>query len=214
LLLLFDFQGAVWKMPASIAERLWTLLEKPARLTIQVVETLPRDHTPREENWRKPEARPVHVHEGEQIVFAELRSLLRLVQTGELRVTDKSKRPTEDAVRLDSARILNHLESGGKVEDALMFLESHCVPPIPETVQTMLSDLARKGSVMRTVEEALLVEVADEPTAALIAHDSQAGKYCWLAGGRRLAVPRRNSRAFRSALKKLGFIIPDGHFPS
>jgi hypothetical protein len=124
--------------------------------------------------------------------------------------TEKSEHLWE----LDAARILNHLESGGKVEDALQFLETNCVPPIPETVQTMLADLTRRGTVVQAVEEALLIEVADEATAALIAHDSQAGKHCWLAGNRRLAVPRRNSRAFRSAIKKLGFIIPDGQFPS
>jgi len=499
LFLLLDYQGGVWQMPHSIAERLGVLVEKPAPVTIQVVETLPTNYTPPEERWRKPAARPIQIHEGERIVFAELRCVMKLVQAGKLKVTDKGGRPTEGAVNvisdvlvvpdflvdeppeaddytepggairahawgvlvqqcgwarakggrlaltlegqallasldesrfsagvqaflrdnafdelnrinhirgqsgggkryltppadrrhaisksiarwpvnqwiafdeaarfllatghhlwvsnadytlyfgelqygslgdqggqinrqylraflfeslatlglidvayvyphdlwpelghswgiddlcfcssydgllymrlnalgayclgvrdayqpavppaprgwralpnreialvdgqrlspadrhllalfateksehlweLDAARILNHLESGGKVEDALQFLESNCAPPIPETVQTMLADLARRGTVVRAVEEALLIEVADEATAALIAHDSQAGKHCWLAGDRRLAVPRRNSRAFRSAIKKLGFIIPDGQFPT
>lgn len=499
LLLLLDHQGGMWEMPHSIAERLRVLLEKPAPVAIQTVETLPEEYTPPKDGWREPEVRPIHIHEGERIALPELRSVLKLVQAGKLRVTDKAVRPTEGAVQvisgvlvvpdflvdeppepgdytdpggairahawgvlvqqcgwarakggrlaltsegqallasmdeskfstgvqaflrddafdelnrinhirgqsgggkryltppadrrraiaksiaqwpvnqwiafdeavrfqratghhfwvsnadytlyfgelqygslgdqgghidrqylraflfeslatlglidvayvyphylwpelghswgidelgfcsrydgllymklnplgayclgvtdtyqpavpsetrswrvlpnreialvdgqrlspadrhllalfateksehlweLDAARILNHLESGGKVEDALQFLESNCAPPIPETVQTMLSDIARRGTVVKTVEEALLIEVADEATAALIANDSQAGKYCWLAGNRRLAVPRRNSRAFRSAIKKLGFIIPDGQFPS
>jgi hypothetical protein len=114
---------------------------------------------------------------------------------------------------LDRARILDHVESGGTVEDALRFLEEKCADPLPETVQVMLSDLARRVAAVRGVEEALLVELADEPTAALIAHDAQAGKHCWLAGGRRLAVPKRNRGAFRNAVKKLGFIIPDGQLP-
>jgi hypothetical protein len=500
LLLLLDYQDGEWKMPPSISERLRALLEKPALVAIQVVENLPTEYTPPQEHWRKPAVRPIHVHEGERIVFGELRSVLKLVQAGKLKVTDKGGRPTEDTVRLisevlvvpdflvdpppegtdrysehagairahawgvlvqqcdwakaksgrlaltsegqkllaslevsefaagveaflwddefdelnrinhirgqtgmgrryltapgerrseisesvaqwpvnqwvafdeavrfllatghrfevtnadhtlyfsefqygllggqgsqinrqylraflfeylatlglidiayvyphhlwpelghswgidemsfcsrydgllyvrlnalgaycldatdvyqpvvpaephgwrvlpnreivlvdgqqpspadrhmlalfatqksehlwelDPARILNHLESGGKVEDALQFLEGNCAPPLPETVRTMLSDLARRGTVVRGVEEALLIEVEDETTAALIAHDSQAGKYCWLAGDRRLAVPKRNSRAFRSAMKKLGFIIPDGQFPT
>jgi hypothetical protein len=500
LLLLLEYQGGEWKMPPSIGERVRGLLEKPAPAAIQVVGNLPKEYTPPQETWRKAAPRPIHVHEGERIVFPELRSVLKLVQAGKLKVTDKGGRPTEDTVRLisevlvvpdfvvdpppemtteytehagalrahawgvlvqqcewakaksgrlaltsdgqkllasmevsefaagveaflwddefdelnrinhirgqtgggkryltspadrrpeitesvaqwpvnqwiafdqaacfllatghrfevttadhtlyfgelqygllgghggqinrqylraflfeslatlglidiayvyphhlwpelgnswgidelsfcsrydgllyvrlnalgaycldatgvyqpavpaeprgwrvlpnreialidgqqvspadrhvlalfateksehlwelDPARILDHLESGGKVEDALQFLESNCAPPIPETVQTMLSDLARRGTVVRAVEEALLIEVADETTAALIAHDSQAGKYCRLAGGGRLAVPRRNSRAFRSAIKKLGFIIPDGRFPT
>ena len=62
--------------------------------------------------------------------------------------------------------------------------------------------------------EALLVEVADEATAALIAHDAQTGKHCRLSGGKHLAVPKRNYRAFRSAIKKMGFIIPDGQLPA
>jgi hypothetical protein len=500
LFLLLDYRGENWEMPPSISERLRALLEKPAPVAVQVVESLPTEYTPPQGTWRKPPPRPIHVHEGERIVLSELRSVLKLVQAGKLKVTDKVGRPTEDTVRLisealvvpdfvvepptemttkyeehggairahawgvlvqqcewakaksgrlaltsegqkllasmevsdfaagveaflwddefdelnrinhirgqtgggkryltppgerrseisesvaqwplnqwiafdeavrfllatghrfevtsadhtlyfgelqygflggqgsqinrqymraflfeslatlglidiayvyphhlwpelghswgidelsfcsrydgllyvrlnalgaycldatdvyqpavppeprgwrvlpnreialvdgqqlspadrhmlalfateksehlwelDPARILNYLESGGKAEDALQFLESNCAPPIPETVRTMLSDLARRGTVVQAVEEALLIEVADETTAALIAHDSQAGKYCWLAGDRRLAVPRRNSRAFRSAIKKLGFVIPDGQFPT
>jgi hypothetical protein len=68
--------------------------------------------------------------------------------------------------------------------------------------------------VVQAVEEALRIEVTDKATAALIAHDSQAGKHCRPAGDRRLAVPRRNSREFRSAMKGLGFVIPDGQFPT
>jgi hypothetical protein len=115
---------------------------------------------------------------------------------------------------LDPARILGHVESGGTVEDALRFLETKCADPLPETVQVMLSDLARGAAAVRGVEQALLVELADEATAALIAHDAQAGKLCWLAGGKRLAVPKRKCGAFRSAVKKLGFIIPDGQLPA
>jgi hypothetical protein len=154
-------------------------------------------------SWRILPNREIALVDGQRLSPAD-RHLLALF------ATEKSEHLWE----LDAARILNHLESGGKVEDALQFLETNCVPPIPETVQTMLADLTRRGTVVQAVEEALLIEVADEATAALIAHDSQAGKHCWLAGNRRLAVPRRNSRAFRSAIKKLGFIIPDGQFPS
>ncbi len=115
---------------------------------------------------------------------------------------------------LDPTRILTHLESGGSVEDALRFLESSSADPIPETVRVMLSDLAGRATAVRGVEEALLLEIADEATAALIAHDAQAGKHCRLAGGKHLAVPKQNFRAFRSAAKKLGLIIPDGQLPA
>ena len=102
LFLLLDYQYEMWNMPPSIAERLRALLEKPAKVTIEVVDTLPANYTPPEERWRKPEARPIHIHEGERIVFAELRSVLKLVQAGKVRVTDKGGRPTENAVQLIS----------------------------------------------------------------------------------------------------------------
>ncbi len=121
---------------------------------------------------------------------------------------------SEHIWELDPARILSHVQSGGKVEEALQFLESNCCDPLPETVRVMFSDLASRATAVRIVEEALLLELADETTAALIAHDTQAGKHCWLAAGKYLAVPKRNLRAFRSAIKKLGFIIPDGQLPA
>lgn len=115
---------------------------------------------------------------------------------------------------LDPARILSHMESGGKVEDALQFLESHCPDPIPETVQVMLSDLASRSNAVRGVQDALLVELADETSAALIAHDRQAGKLCRPAGGRYVVVPKQSCRAFRGAIKKLGYIITDDRWPA
>ena len=53
-----------------------------------------------------------------------------------------------------------------------------------------------------------------QPAYALIAHDTQAAKYCHLAGTKLLAVPKQNLRAFRSAIGKLGFVIPNGQLPS
>jgi antitoxin (DNA-binding transcriptional repressor) of toxin-antitoxin stability system len=75
-------------------------------------------------------------------------------------------------------------------------------------VDVFLRDMAEKVSAVKEGEEALLFTVKDEVTAALIASDSDARKYCFLAGSNKLAVPKKNQRAFRSALKKLGYVIP------
>lgn len=115
---------------------------------------------------------------------------------------------------LDGGRILNHLESGGSVEDVLHFLESNTSGPLPETVRTMLSDLSRGAAAIVGAEESLLIECADDHVAALIAHDTQAAKCCYLAGGKRLAIPKRKLRAFRTAIKRLGFIIPNDRIPN
>ena len=44
--------------------------------------------------------------------------------------------------------------------------------------------------------------------AALVAHDSKAGKLCLWSGERHVAVAKTNERAFRTAVKKLGYVLP------
>jgi len=71
-----------------------------------------------------------------------------------------------------------------------------------------LKDLEDKIGAVVGTEEALLVEMRDGTTAALVAHDPRAGKLCELAGDRFLAIRKKNERAFRSAVKKLGYVLP------
>jgi len=109
---------------------------------------------------------------------------------------------------LSAHQILTYFESGGSMEEITAFLKSNSSTGIPETVNVFLRDMAEKVSAVKEGEEALLFTVKDEVTAALIASDSDARKYCFLAGANRLAVPKKNQRAFRSVLKKLGYVIP------
>jgi hypothetical protein len=117
--------------------------------------------------------------------------------------------PKSDYVwELSTHQILTYFESGGSMEEIITFLRSNSSTGIPDTVDVFLRDVAEKVSSVMEGEEALLFTVRDEATAALIASDSDARKYCFLAGANRLAVPKKNQRAFRSALKKLGYVIP------
>lgn len=109
---------------------------------------------------------------------------------------------------LNTHQMLTFFESGGSMEEITTFLRSNSSTGIPDTVDVFLRDVAEKVSSVEEGEEALLFTVRDEATAALIAGDPDARKYCFLAGSDRLAVPKKNQRAFRSALKKLGYVIP------
>ncbi len=110
--------------------------------------------------------------------------------------------------RIDRRRILAHIESGGSMNDIRKELASVSDGGIPETVGTLLDETERKATALGSGRPCLLIEVADAPTAALIAHDPNAAKYCLPAGNRCLAVPARNERAFRTAVKKLGYVLP------
>ena len=68
--------------------------------------------------------------------------------------------------------------------------------------------MEKKATSLQAGRPCILIEVGDEATAALIAHDPQAAKYCLSAGDRHLAVPAKNERAFRTAVKKLGYVLP------
>ncbi|MEW6375950.1 MAG: hypothetical protein AB1502_09220 [Thermodesulfobacteriota bacterium] len=109
---------------------------------------------------------------------------------------------------LNTHQMLTYFESGGSMEEITTFLRSNSSTGIPEGVDIFLREVAEKVSAVKEGEEALLFTIKDEATAALIASDSDARKYCFLAGTDRLAVPKKNQRAFRSALKKLGYVIP------
>ena len=109
---------------------------------------------------------------------------------------------------LNTHQILTFFESGGSMEEITTFLRSNSSTGIPDAVGIFLGDVAGKVSSVKEGEEGLLFTVKDEATAALIASDPDARKYCFLAGPDKLVVPKKNQRAFRSALKKLGYIIP------
>jgi hypothetical protein len=119
-----------------------------------------------------------------------------------------ASRESDRVWRIDGRRILDHIESGGELDDVPRYLEAGSVQELPQTVRVFLADLRAKLDVFGGSEEALLLEVKSPAVAALIAHDSQAGKYCCLAGEGRLAVAKKNLRGFRGALKSLGYLLP------
>ena len=119
-----------------------------------------------------------------------------------------ASRQGEFSWRLDQKPILDYLESGGAIRDVLDFLKRGAQENVPENVEIFLNDIGKKTAAFVEAEAAILIEVIDLVTAKLIAHHPQTKKYCYLAGEQKLAIPQKNLRAFRRAVKKLGFILP------
>ena len=118
------------------------------------------------------------------------------------------KKRSDRVWRLDPQHILSFVENGGATSEVERFLEQNSAVPIPETVRVFFADLTVKTDIVAGTQDALLVELKDAHTAALIANDTKTRKYCYLAGERHLAVIKRNEKAFRTALKKLGYVLP------
>ena len=110
--------------------------------------------------------------------------------------------------RIDRQLILDYLECGGSLDDISRFLAENSTEGIPQSIRVLLDDLQAKADAVVNTEEAWLVEFQDPAVATLVAHDSKAGKLCLLSGERYVAVPKKNERAFRTAVKKLGYVLP------
>jgi len=118
-------------------------------------------------------------------------------------------RDSRGAWWLDADRVLDYVVSGGSIADIARFLGEKCLNALPETLEGWLSGIAAKASAVRGIEQALLIEMCDTGTIAAITEDSDAGMLCRRAGDQYLVVAKKNLRKFRSALKKLGYALPE-----
>ena len=153
---------------------------------------------------------------------AEQRSLLKVLANRELAVSGGAELTAADRAtlelfakqtgdhlwRLEPQCILDYVESGGAVEDVSRFLAQNTGEEIPHTVAVFLSDLAGKLDAVQGTERAILVAMKDAEAAIRVAHDRQTKSLCRLAGDQYLVVPEKNEQAFRTAMKKLGYVVP------
>jgi hypothetical protein len=72
----------------------------------------------------------------------------------------------------------------------------------------LLSDYGARNGRLKDRGVARLIECSDVMLATLIANDTQAKKYCSLAGERYLIVPIEHETAFRKAVKQIGYVLP------
>ena len=104
---------------------------------------------------------------------------------------------TSDLVwKIDRHAIIEYLGSGGPLSDLQTFLTAYAMDGVPHQITVFLADLATKAEACRSSEEALLIEMANEQSAAEIAGDARTSKLCQLVGAHSLVVRLRNMRAF------------------
>jgi hypothetical protein len=106
LLRLFFFGGLT--MPDDLRARLHELVPRPAAVALAALDELPEaveqtwtvyDYSARERR-KEADLVPLTVRETERAAIQELAATLRLVESGKLAVSDKTRRPTAASVRL------------------------------------------------------------------------------------------------------------------
>ncbi len=109
---------------------------------------------------------------------------------------------------LERSRLLAAIEAGHSVARLRDFLADHVAGRLPESAREFLRDGEERGSCLKLTGTGQIVECPDADLAASIAGDSRTRKHCILAGERYLVVPARSERAFRRALRRLGYGWP------
>ncbi len=153
---------------------------------------------------------------------AEQRSLFKVLPTHEIVVTDGTlfsvgdsamierfaKRKSDAVWKMDRKSILEALEAGDTPEDILKILRSGTDVEIPETVVSLLEATAELAGAATGRQDGVIVEFRDEETATLIAHDTAAAKVVLCREGRSVVVYRKKLKAFQTALRRTGILLP------
>ena len=116
---------------------------------------------------------------------------------------------TADRVwQLTAERLLEALEAGGSLDELAEFLTARSAEPLPAPVRQLLHDLHERVGRIADRGVARLIACDDPALAALVANDARTRRLCMLAGDRHIVVPVRSERAFRRALRELGYLPP------
>ncbi len=150
----------------------------------------------------------------------EPRAVLSVLSTLEVVATEKSLNPSDrivlnryaDAVsdrvwQLTDDRLLAALEVGGSLTELAEFLTTRSGAPLPEPAVQLLRDIEQRAERIQDNGAARLILCGDPALATLVANHVRTRRLCMLAGERHLVVPVASERAFRRALRELGYPI-------
>lgn len=115
---------------------------------------------------------------------------------------------SERVWRLTPERLLAALDAGGSLDELSEFLSARSITPLPQPVTRLLEDLARRAGRLRDGGGARLIACEDPALATLVASHARTRRLCLLAGERHIVVPAASERAFRRALREIGYPAP------
>lgn len=131
------------------------------------------------------------------------------VETSDAIVLDIYTKKVSDVVwRLDRPKIFAAIENGYPLAEFTEFLDARSIEPLPQTVQQFLTDVTERSNSVQDIGSVRLIECTSAHLALLIANDSRTKKFCQLAGDRTLAVPLGQETKFRTALRQIGYVLP------
>jgi hypothetical protein len=107
-----------------------------------------------------------------------------------------------------AASLLAALDTGRDLGEFTAFLAQRAENELPGSLEALISDIARRATQLTDLGHARVIECADPALAALIARDRTLRTLCRPIGERHVAVPLEAELKFRTALRKLGYVLP------
>lgn len=111
--------------------------------------------------------------------------------------------------RLSPEKMLAAVENGHKLSELTTFLTAGDDQPLPETVEWLIAKIGKQGESLAIKGPAILIECINAEVANTIAQHEYTKKHCLLAGEHHLVVKTGAEKAFRTALRKLGYGMPN-----
>lgn len=117
------------------------------------------------------------------------------------------EKTSERVWRITLPKLLKSVEEGVDLKSIITFIRDRSQGPLPQPVQVFFDDAGDRVSKVQDMGEARLVKCADNVLVKLIVNDSTLKNLCSEAGDNHLVILREHENRFRSALRKLGYVL-------
>ena len=108
---------------------------------------------------------------------------------------------------VSAASLLAALDTGRDLGEFTGFLARRAENELPSSLETLIGDVTRRAAQLTDLGHARVIECADPALAALIARDRTLRTLCRPVGECHVAVPLEAELKFRTALRKLGYVL-------
>jgi hypothetical protein len=119
-----------------------------------------------------------------------------------------AKQTADHVWTVSATSLLTAIESGRDLAEFTAFLARRTGHELPDTMNTLIADVSRRGGQLTDLGHLRVIECADAASAALIARDRTLRSLCRPIGDRHLAVAPDDELRFRKALIARGYVIP------
>lgn len=135
--------------------------------------------------------------------------LLRPPQAADEMLLDQfAERIDTDRWQVTLGSLLEAIADGLEPDEFHRFLQLNAAADLPDPVDGLFENVAARRSALADAGPARLLRCATVALAEALAADPATAAHCLHAGGKLLVVPAKRIKRFRTAVAKIGYILP------